>query len=100
MTDVLHVWMDGRRHMGVFSRGDDGRVEFQYDSDAAAPISVSLPLDGGWSAGAPAAFLDNLLPDEETARYAMMHRLGAASTDVFNLLDGVDSTGGAGKLDF
>ena len=94
MTDILHVWMGDRRHVGVFSRDDGGRVVFQYDSDTDAPISVSLPLDGGWSAGVPEAFLDNLLPDEETARYAMMHRLGAASTDVFDLLDGVDSTGG------
>lgn len=94
MTDVLHAWMDGQRHVGVFSRDDDDRVEFRYDANAVAPISVSLPLDGGWSIGAPEAFLDNLLPDEETARYAMMHRLGAASTDMFDLLDGVDSTGG------
>lgn len=94
MTDILHVWMDDRRHVGVFSLDDGGRVAFQYDSDTDVPISVSLPLDGSWSTGAPEAFLDNLLPDEETARYAMMHRLGAASTDVFDLLDGVDSTGG------
>nr|WP_269148378.1 HipA N-terminal domain-containing protein [Bifidobacterium pseudolongum] len=80
--------------MGMFIRDDDDLVEFRYDSDAGAPISVSLPLDGTWDEQAPEAFLDNLLPDEETARHAMLFRLGAASTDVFDLLDGVDSTGG------
>lgn len=94
MTDALHVWMDGRRHMGVFTRDADGTVEFRYDSNATVTLSVSLPLTGDWGAGTPGAFLDNLLPDEETARRAMMRRLGAASTDVFDLLDSVDSTGG------
>ncbi len=94
MSDVLHVWVGDRCHVGMFIRDDDNLVEFRYDSDADTPISVSLPLDGTWDDQAPEAFLDNLLPDEETARHAMMFRLGAASTDVFDLLDGVDSTGG------
>lgn len=94
MSDVLHVWVDDRCHVGSFIRDDDNLVKFRYDSDTDVPISVSLPLDGNWTAHAPEAFLDNLLPDEETARHAMMRRLGAASTDVFDLLDGVDSTGG------
>lgn len=94
MSDVLHVWVGDRRHVGTFIRNDDNLVEFRYDSDAEVPISVSLPLDGAWDERAPEAFLDNLLPDEETARHAMMLRLGAASTDVFDLLDSVDSTGG------
>ncbi len=94
VSDVLHAWMDDSRHVGVFTRDGDGHIGFEYDVDAMMPISVSLPLTGGWARRAPEAFVDNLLPDEEAARQAMMHRLGAASTDAFDLLDRVDSTGG------
>ena len=58
------------------------------------PISLSLPLDGKWARKAPGRFLENLLPDNPTAREAMMRASGAAGTDSFDLLDGADSSGG------
>ena len=72
----------------------DGRVTFSYERDASYPISLSLPLEKSWSAEAPAAFLDGLLPEEEARRVQMMGSIGARSTDAFDLLDSVDSTGG------
>lgn len=94
MSDVLHAWIDGT-HVGVFERASRrGPVTFVYDTGATVPISVSLPLQGGWSAGAPGAFLDNLLPDDAGVRSLMASRLGVYSSDVFGMLDAVDSTGG------
>ncbi len=60
----------------MFFRDGDGRVNLAYDADAAMPVSLSLPLEGGWDSGAPGAFLENLLPDERRARDAMALRLG------------------------
>ena len=90
----LQVW-DGSRHVGVFIESDAGDIDFRYDSEAPAiPVSLCLPRDGGWSPSAPASFLDNLLPDNPNVRDAMRSRLHTASTDAFDLLDGVDATGG------
>lgn len=90
----LQVW-DGFRHIGVFIENDAGDIDFRYDSDApSTPVSICLPRDGGWDSSAPANFLDNLLPDNPNIREAMRTRLRTASTDAFDLLDGVDATGG------
>ena len=57
--DSLYVWSDSR-FVGRFDRnGDD--VAFSY-AEGAFPISLSLPLTGGWLRKAPIRFLDNLLP--------------------------------------
>ena len=79
--------------VGRFEEGG-GRVSFEYEPDATYPISLSLPLDGRWHEHAPAAFLEGLLPEEGAQRLYMMNSIGARSTDAFDLLDGVDSTGG------
>jgi serine/threonine-protein kinase HipA len=94
MSTELHAWANGR-HVAVFHNSDEGHVGLEYDADAPQyPLSISLPRDGGWKDEAPAAFLDNLLPDEPSARDVMADSLHAKSTSTFDLLDGVDATGG------
>lgn len=91
----LHAWQNGT-HIGTFHEDDDGSIGFEYDRDDAdgMPISLSLPRSGLWDEGTPRSFLDNLLPDNPNVREAMRTRLHTASADMFDLLDGVDATGG------
>lgn len=94
MSDVLHAWVDGG-HVGVFRRARRrDPITFSYDDGVSVPLSVSLPLDGRWPVGAPGAFLDNLLPDDSGVRSTMASKLGVYSSDLFGMLDAVDSTGG------
>ena len=58
------------------------------------PISLSLPLDDFWQVDAPGAFLDGLLPDNDSEREAMRLWFGAASADPLDLLVATDTTGG------
>lgn len=89
--DSLYVWSDSR-FVGRFDRnGDD--VAFSY-AEGAFPISLSLPLTGGWLRKAPIRFLDNLLPDNPVIRAVMAQETNAASADTFDLLDGADVSGG------
>lgn len=90
---VLHAWLRGRT-VGTFTQDATGRISFSYDGSAVAPISLSLPLEGGWHATAPANFLNNLLPESPVLRRMMAERTDARSTDVFDLLDSADSAGG------
>ena len=89
--ESLYVWMDGRP-AGRFDRTDDMGV-FEYQ-EIAVPISLSLPLAGGWPRKTPIRFLDNLLPDNPVVRRVMAEETNAASTDTFDLLDGAAVTGG------
>lgn len=90
---ALHAWQNDQ-HIGVFTE-ESGIISFAYDSaEDGLPISLSLPRRGGWSSDAPAHFLDNLLPDNPNVREAMRSRLRTESTDPFDLLEGVDATGG------
>ena len=93
----LHVWRDGTA-VGRFFEGADrtdaGRVDFEYSADATCPISLSLPLEGGWEKSAPGYFLEGLLPDSEAEREAMRDVLHAASSGSFDLLAAADLTGG------
>ena len=93
----LHVWRDGTA-VGRFFEGADrtdaGRVDFEYSADATCPISLSLPLEGGWEKSAPGYFLEGLLPDSEAEREAMRDALHAASSGSFDLLAAADLTGG------
>ena len=91
---VLRAWLDGRL-VGTFQQRSDGTVSFEYDDSAPdVPISLSLPRQGGWARRAPMRLLDNLLPDSEDARRAMMRATGAQGMDAFSLLDRADSSGG------
>ncbi|KFJ04068.1 HipA N-terminal domain-containing protein [Bifidobacterium subtile] len=91
--EELHVWENGVP-VGVFHNDKNGDIGFEYDGNAKAPISLSLPLSGEWEKKAPQAFLENLLPDDLSTRDVMASSLGAKSTSTFDLLDGVDATGG------
>lgn len=88
----LHAWLEGRL-IGTFIE-NNGEISFRYAEGVSHPISLSLPLSGGWTRRAPEAFLDNLLPDRPSARKRMKEETGAASTDMFDLLNGADATGG------
>lgn len=89
----LHAWMEDR-HVGVFYQSTDEEIRFVYDHDVNTPISLSLPLQGGWTRRSPARFLDNLLPDDANTREAMRRAVHANEADSFSLLDGADATGG------
>lgn len=88
-----YAWLQNRL-VGRFFEGPDGATRFEYAPEASAPISLSLPLDGSWQADAPGAFLDGLLPDNDSEREAMRLWFGAASADPLDLLVGADTTGG------
>ena len=93
MHDRLHVW-DGDDLIGIFSRAANGAIDFTYAPDVVRPISLSLPLEGGWRTDVPRNFLEGLLPDLDTELIRMKVALGAADTDPFTLLDLNDVTGG------
>lgn len=96
MSRVLHAWLEGY-HAGAFTRGPSGLIRFDYSDGApSTPISLSLPRDGGATRRAAANFLDNLLPDNASARYQMASVYGAGSIDTFDLLAqaGGDVAGG------
>lgn len=89
----LFAWL-GETEVGVFERLDDGSMGFRYVTDELdLPISLSLPLDGSWARDAPANFLDGLLPESGNVRLRQQVAIGAASTDPFDLLAGVDAVG-------
>ncbi len=93
MFNRLYVW-EGDNFVGVFTRNPCGVIEFAYDLTAVRPISLSLPLEGGWGEGVPRNFLEGLLPDRDTELIRMKVALGAPDTDPFSLLDLNDVTGG------
>ena len=90
--NTLSVWMNGE-HVGEWRRSPGGGHEFAYveswmASDAARPISLSLPLR-------PTAqpyrkgvveFFDNLLPDNLDIREKIQRRFRTSSTGAFDLL--------------
>ena len=91
-----YAWLQNRL-VGRFFEGSDGATRFEYAPEASMPISLSLPLDCSWQADAPGAFLDGLLPDNDSEREAMRLWFGAASADPLDLLVTTDATGG-GRL--
>ena len=88
-----YAWLQNRL-VGRFFKGSDDVTRFEYAPEASAPISLSLPLDGSWQADVPGAFLDGLLPDNDSEREAMRRWFGAASADPLDLLVATDVTGG------
>lgn len=88
-----YAWLQNRL-VGRFFESSDGATRFEYAPEASAPISLSLPLDGSWQADAPGAFLDGLLPDNDSEREAMRRWFGAASADPLDLFVATDVTGG------
>ena len=90
---MLRVWYDDQL-VGSFVESDDGNISFSYAPNPPLQLSLSLPVDAVIAHEAPVRFLDNLLPDGAGARRAMMMSVGAASTQLFDLLDRVDAAGG------
>ena len=88
-----YAWLQNRL-VGRFFEDSDGVTRFKYAPEASMPISLSLPLDGSWQVDAPGAFLDGLLPDNDSEREAMRLWFGAASADPLDLLVATDTTGG------
>lgn len=93
MQDHLYAWADDGSPIGRFDRNGT-TIRFEYARYQPVPISLSLPLTGRWGDTAPRAFLDGLLPDTRAGRLRMATALGADASDVFSLLDSVDSAGG------
>lgn len=93
MIRELHAWLDGRL-LGTFFETPSGAVAFDYEPDATVPISLSLPLSGGWEKESPLNFLDGLLPEDGNERLRMSMSLDARDDTPFSLLDAVDATGG------
>lgn len=89
---LAYAWEDGKL-VGAFNE-EGGRVGFRYLPAATHPISLSLPLSGGWAEQAPLRFLEGLLPDNESERSAMMLTFGARSLHPMDLLISADATGG------
>lgn len=89
---ILAVWMNGER-VGEWCLPGSGTQEFRYaeswlSSDAARPISLSLPLRPSqepYRAGVE-PFFDNLLPDSRQIRERIQRRFHAASIGAFDLL--------------
>ena len=89
----LFTWYDGMM-VGSFTLDAAGDVAFSYSDDTPFPVSLSMPLDGGWKPEAPYRFLDGLLPDDNNERWRMKDALGSASIHPFDLLDSIDTAGG------
>ena len=88
-----YAWLQNRL-VGRFFKGSDDVTRFEYALEASAPISLLLPLDGSWQVDVPGAFLDGLLPDNDSEREAMRLWFGVASADPLDLLVATDTTGG------
>ena len=73
-----YAWLQNRL-VGRFFKGSDDVTRFEYALEASAPISLLLPLDGSWQVDVPGAFLDGLLPDNDSEREAMRLWFGVAS---------------------
>ena len=91
-TRRLDVWMNGQL-VGQWRIAANGVQQFAYDatwhdSQAARPLSLSLPLSIGTKAvagPAVAGYFDNLLPDSTAIRNRIASRHGAASGEAFDL---------------
>ena len=85
--------MNGER-VGLWSFTSRGSQEFSYDaswfeSAAARPISLSMPLRPGgepYRGARVEAFFDNLLPDNRRIRERLQRRFQTPSADAFDLL--------------
>lgn len=91
---ALYAW-GSEGLIGRFTEDDSGTVSFEYLShDLRLPISLSLPLSGGWDKDVPRRFLEGLLPEDGNTKLRMRLALDAPSEDPFDLLDATDAAGG------
>jgi serine/threonine-protein kinase HipA len=92
VSETLQVRYDGRL-AGVLSLRESGQMEFGYVAEwrqdsASFPISVSLPLDGGFDTTAGHRFFVNLLP-EGTVRQQICRAVGISEHNDFGLLKAI-----------
>lgn len=91
-TGSLGAWMNGE-HVGHWAFGS-GVHEFAYaeswlESEAARPISMSMPLlpaSQAYRGAEVEAYFENLLPDNRLIRERIQRRFATASTRAFDLL--------------
>lgn len=89
-TDTLYCMMNGY-FVGELKQAQ-GRLSFQYDpvwlsTKGNRAISISIPLqDEEIRTDAVSTYFDNLLPDNDKIRQRIVDRLGAQTTNPFDLL--------------
>ena len=89
----LDIWMNGE-HCGRWRVTTEGIHEFAYmpgwlESPLSRPISISMPLgsrERRFQGPKVEALFDNLLPDNPEIRRRIQARVGAASTNAYDLL--------------
>lgn len=92
MSERLYVYYQ-QQLVGLLSLTSDGRMEFKYHFDwiqaaQGFPISLSLPLDGSFTASAGHFFFANLLP-EANVRQQICKSLGISADNDFQLLKAI-----------
>lgn len=97
---LLDVWCFDE-HAGTLMDSDAG-LRFEYDatwrSNGMPPLSQSLPLEGGFTSEAVAAFFGGLLPEGEPRRL-LARQLGVSADNDFSLLEALaGDTAGAISL--
>lgn len=91
-SGTMQVLLNGRL-VGHLRLAASGAISFSYDPewliwDHAMPISLSLPLREDPHRGAPViAYLENLLPDNQTIRERVAARVRAGGTDAWHMLE-------------
>ena len=91
----LFVILD-RSVVGELIRTDGGEHRFSYVGARTAPISLSMPVDGGqFRHRVVDPFLEGLLPDQASVREALAARYGVSPRNPFALLEhiGLDCAG-------
>ncbi|WP_411958431.1 type II toxin-antitoxin system HipA family toxin [Paracoccus homiensis] len=89
---TMQVLLNGRL-VGHLRLAASGAISFAYDRDwldwdHAMPVSLSLPLRDEPHRGAPViAYLENLLPDNQTIRDRVAARVRAGGTDAWHMLE-------------
>lgn len=86
----LSVFMNGES-VGYLTSLSSGQLQFEYAnswaaSDAARPISLSIPLGPAQTGQVVENFFDNLLPDSQAIKNRIQARFGADSNSSFDLL--------------
>jgi serine/threonine-protein kinase HipA len=88
----MQVLLNGRL-VGALRLAGSGAISFAYDAEwlaweHAMPISLSLPLREEAHQGGPViAYLENLLPDNQTIRERVAARVRAGGTDAWHILE-------------
>jgi serine/threonine-protein kinase HipA len=86
----LSVWINAGR-VGRWTQTTQGESQFVYDDAWTSrldtnPLSLSLPYGDLRRGAVVQNYFDNLLPDSESLRNRLAHRLGASSPATFDLL--------------